>query len=227
MRRDTAQLGARRTQATEPVEGDGIGTAQTRQIQRGGRRLVRDHLLELAPLRGGEPSFEPDQATSPRILRDGDPNGHENEESNPRADCRYGGLHLVNYYARMGGDARLTGLIAEISRRFSGLAAEGIDAEIDRALEDVVELLGTDRASLIEVLPEDGGLVITHSWARPGLERAASATKLAACDSVEIGHGALLAKSSESSASGEVRPDDPIKEVLAWMDELGPCCAAS
>ncbi len=63
-------------------------------------------------------------------------------------------------------------LLADLSRRFAGVAAERVDGEIDRALEDVVEFLGTDRSTLLEVLPEHGEIAITHSWARPGIAAA-------------------------------------------------------
>jgi transcriptional regulator with GAF, ATPase, and Fis domain len=68
--------------------------------------------------------------------------------------------------------------VADLSTRLSGLAAERVDAEIDQALEELVELFGTDRSSLLELLPEDGAMVISHSWARPGLAAARTATRV-------------------------------------------------
>jgi len=60
-------------------------------------------------------------------------------------------------------------LIADLSRRFAGLTGEQVDGEVDRALEDLVAFLGTDRSTFLELLPEDGAIAITHSWARPGV----------------------------------------------------------
>ena len=71
-----------------------------------------------------------------------------------------------------------TSLLADLSARFAGVAAEQVDAEIDRALERVVELFGTDRSSLLEILPDDGALAVTHSWARPGFAPVASAMRV-------------------------------------------------
>ena len=68
--------------------------------------------------------------------------------------------------------------VAEMSTRFSGIAAERVDAEIDLALEQLVALLGTDRSSLLELLPEDGAMVISHSWAHPGVAAAQTATRV-------------------------------------------------
>jgi signal transduction histidine kinase len=46
--------------------------------------------------------------------------------------------------------------------------ASDIDGEIDRWLKRYVEFFDADRASLTQLTPQ--GLVLTHSWARPGYE---------------------------------------------------------
>jgi transcriptional regulator with GAF, ATPase, and Fis domain len=61
-------------------------------------------------------------------------------------------------------------LAAELSTRFTGLPVEQVDGEIAEALHRLVEMLGTDRSTLIEVLEDGGSLRVTHSWAVPGLE---------------------------------------------------------
>jgi formate hydrogenlyase transcriptional activator len=60
-------------------------------------------------------------------------------------------------------------LLIGLSTRFTGLPAQSLDAEVEWALRSVVEWLGTDRASLFLIQPDDS-LLVTHSWARPGLE---------------------------------------------------------
>jgi formate hydrogenlyase transcriptional activator len=60
--------------------------------------------------------------------------------------------------------------LAELSTRFTGLPARQIDAEIERALRDLVEFLGSDRATLFEFSASGGSLRPTHSWARPPIE---------------------------------------------------------
>ena len=62
-------------------------------------------------------------------------------------------------------------LVAELSTRFTGLPVEQVDGEIAEALHRLVEVLGTDRSTLIEVLEPGGSLRVTHSWAVPGVAR--------------------------------------------------------
>jgi transcriptional regulator with GAF, ATPase, and Fis domain len=64
---------------------------------------------------------------------------------------------------------RFRDLVADLLGRFSAVASQQVDSEVDRALERLVDLLGTDRSSLIEVNPESRMMTITHSWARPGV----------------------------------------------------------
>jgi formate hydrogenlyase transcriptional activator len=61
---------------------------------------------------------------------------------------------------------RFVELLEDLSTRFSGLLAERVDAEIDRALAQILVYLGTDRASLIELREDDGSVRVTHSARR-------------------------------------------------------------
>src|SRR5262245_22052268 len=67
---------------------------------------------------------------------------------------------------------RIEHLLVDLSTRFSGGRSEQIDAEIDAALESLVRFLGTDRSTLLELRAEDGAVIATHSWSRPGFARA-------------------------------------------------------
>jgi formate hydrogenlyase transcriptional activator len=60
-------------------------------------------------------------------------------------------------------------LVSDLSTRFTGLPVAEVDGEIERALHLLVEWLGTDRSTFYLIDP-DGRLVMTHSWAREGLE---------------------------------------------------------
>jgi transcriptional regulator with GAF, ATPase, and Fis domain len=71
-------------------------------------------------------------------------------------------------------------LLADLSERFSGVSCEKVDAEIDGALAALVSFLGTDRASFIELLPDDASVALTHSWAAPGFEPASVAGSISA-----------------------------------------------
>ena len=70
----------------------------------------------------------------------------------------------------MGEGERFEGLLADLSTRFSGVAAQRVDAEIDRALEQLLEFLDTDRSSLAELRADEQDIVVTHSRARPCVE---------------------------------------------------------
>jgi transcriptional regulator with GAF, ATPase, and Fis domain len=56
--------------------------------------------------------------------------------------------------------------LANMSTRFTGIAAAEVDAEIERTLHALCELLGTDRATFAEFAPDGESLRPTHSWAR-------------------------------------------------------------
>jgi formate hydrogenlyase transcriptional activator len=65
---------------------------------------------------------------------------------------------------------RFESFLAEISTRFTGLAGDRVDAEIERALRELVECLDTDRATLFEFDAAGVSLQPTHSWARAPVE---------------------------------------------------------
>jgi len=60
--------------------------------------------------------------------------------------------------------------LASLSTRFTGLPGDRVDAEIERALRDLGEFLGTDRTVLWEFSVDGASLAPTHSWARPPVE---------------------------------------------------------
>jgi transcriptional regulator with GAF, ATPase, and Fis domain len=60
--------------------------------------------------------------------------------------------------------------LADLSTRFTGIPTDRIDAEIEHALRDLCEYLGTDRATLMEFSVDGASLAPTHSWARPPVE---------------------------------------------------------
>ena len=64
---------------------------------------------------------------------------------------------------------RFQRLLSDLSPRFSGVGSEQIDAEIERALDLLIAFLGTERATLLEILPDDGEIAITCSRAVAGV----------------------------------------------------------
>ena len=60
--------------------------------------------------------------------------------------------------------------VADLSARFTGLPIERVDGEITSALEQLLEVFGTDRSTLFEVVDDGKDLHPTHSAAVPGLK---------------------------------------------------------
>jgi C4-dicarboxylate-specific signal transduction histidine kinase len=58
----------------------------------------------------------------------------------------------------------------ELAAAFVRVPAPDVDGEIDNWLRRLVEFFDADRDSLAELMPQ--GLLVTHSWARPGYELA-------------------------------------------------------
>jgi formate hydrogenlyase transcriptional activator len=60
--------------------------------------------------------------------------------------------------------------LAALSTTFTGLPGNRVDTEIEHALRDLCEFLGTDRATLLEFSVEGASLAPSHSWARPPVD---------------------------------------------------------
>ena len=67
-------------------------------------------------------------------------------------------------------DTRFIRFIGQLSTRLTTVQAEAVDAEILRALEGLVNELGTDRASFYQFDTQSRAVVSQHQWARPGIE---------------------------------------------------------
>ena len=94
-------------------------------------------------------------------------------------------------------------LLAELSADFVGLPAERIDGAIEDALRRIVQTLHVDRASLTQVSPLTGRIVLTHTWAESGVPSAP----------VGLDSGALAPWALAKARAGE-----PI--VFARLDDL-------
>src|SRR2546422_9740877 len=68
------------------------------------------------------------------------------------------------------GTSDFESFLADLSARFTGLPGDRVNAEIESALRELVEFLGTDRATLFEFAGDGESLRPTHSWARPPVE---------------------------------------------------------
>ncbi|MGO9571784.1 MAG: sigma 54-interacting transcriptional regulator [Desulfomonilaceae bacterium] len=66
---------------------------------------------------------------------------------------------------------RFEAMIADMAATFVNLPAGEVDAHIESALQQLVEFLGFDRATLFQTPNDSGYFVGTHCWARPGIER--------------------------------------------------------
>ena len=84
-------------------------------------------------------------------------------ELRTEARARYSALDMAGDPAADG----FVSLLAELSTRFANLHASASDAEIDRSLAQVMDFLGTDRISLVELLEDGRSFRVTHSRIRP------------------------------------------------------------
>jgi transcriptional regulator with GAF, ATPase, and Fis domain len=60
--------------------------------------------------------------------------------------------------------------IADQALRFAGLPNGRVHAEIEQALSQLVEFLGTERSSFFELLPDTDVIAVTKTWAKPGVD---------------------------------------------------------
>jgi formate hydrogenlyase transcriptional activator len=60
--------------------------------------------------------------------------------------------------------------LAELSAKFINLPPDRVDGEITNGLMSLADALGGDRASLGLLEANSGDLLITHAWARPGIQ---------------------------------------------------------
>jgi transcriptional regulator with GAF, ATPase, and Fis domain len=67
---------------------------------------------------------------------------------------------------------------SDLLSRFSAVARGRVDREVDRALEALCGFVETDRSSLIESHSENGSTIVTHSWARSGVEAVRPGTRV-------------------------------------------------
>jgi formate hydrogenlyase transcriptional activator len=65
---------------------------------------------------------------------------------------------------------RFETLLADLSARFVGLPADGVDREIEGAQKQICQALGLDRSTLGQFLGPKGEPTFTHSWAAAGFE---------------------------------------------------------
>ena len=70
--------------------------------------------------------------------------------------------------------ARFDALLARLSAGFIHLPANAVDGQIERALRQIVELLGIERSSLAQFTPDGSRLLVTHSYTVPGVARLAA-----------------------------------------------------
>ena len=73
---------------------------------------------------------------------------------------------------------RFETLVADLSELLCNDQLD-LEPEVERVLEALTDVLATDRATFLELRPDDGGIVVTHSWARPRVRPAAKRTRVA------------------------------------------------
>ena len=63
---------------------------------------------------------------------------------------------------------RFERLLADLSAEFVNVAADLVDAQIEHALERLVDFLGVERGSFGQISEDDKGILATHSFVVPG-----------------------------------------------------------
>jgi transcriptional regulator with GAF, ATPase, and Fis domain len=64
---------------------------------------------------------------------------------------------------------RFRNLALNLLARFSAVPSHQVDEEVEHSLEELVEFLGTERSSVVDIDSKTGVGRVTHSWARPGI----------------------------------------------------------
>ena len=65
---------------------------------------------------------------------------------------------------------RFEKLLADLSATYVNLPSERLDEEIDSSLKVLVEFLGNDRSTLVKLAKDKKHVLVTHSYAVPGVE---------------------------------------------------------
>src|SRR4029077_6631004 len=79
----------------------------------------------------------------------------------------YIGLQLMLRVVALRRRAAFEHVIAGISMRFINAQPQHLDAEVERALADMAECIGSDRAYLVSI----GAVSRQHVWCRPSVSR--------------------------------------------------------
>jgi transcriptional regulator with GAF, ATPase, and Fis domain len=66
---------------------------------------------------------------------------------------------------------KVEALLSDLSTAFINVPVSQVDRKIEQGLQKVVEFLGFDRCSIWHVVPEHGRLLLTHSYALPGIKQ--------------------------------------------------------
>jgi len=109
-------------------------------------------------------------------------------------------------------------LLAELATGFVGLPADQVDGAIGSAQRRIVETLGLDRSSLLQLNP-DGEMELTHSWVRPGLQ--AYPAKILAGESAPWLLGKLLKGETIRMSRHDDLPPEAARD-LEFLREYGP-----
>src|SRR5947207_10134764 len=63
---------------------------------------------------------------------------------------------------------RFERLLTDLSATFVNVAADLVDAQIEQALERLVDFLGVERSSFGQMSEDDKAILVTHSFVAPG-----------------------------------------------------------
>lgn len=109
--------------------------------------------------------------------------------------------------------------ISDLSARFINLPPNEVDNWVDQGLKQVVEFLGVDRGSLMQLLGENKVPVVTHSYSKPGFPPLTKMTDVPGASfpwsCLKILNGEILSFSSPDEFPPEARVD---RESMAALN---------
>jgi signal transduction histidine kinase len=106
-------------------------------------------------------------------------------------------------------------LLADLSAAFIRVSVEEIDREIERWLERIVLAMDVDRSTVLQIDVADGGLYVTHQWARDGVIASDKRLRLNNTDVFPWLAGKILAGELLVISNLEELPPEASKDVAA------------
>jgi signal transduction histidine kinase len=111
-------------------------------------------------------------------------------------------------------------LLSDLSATFVRVSVQDIDAEIERCLRRIVLAMGVDRSTILQIDPADGGLYVTHQWAREGIDTPDRGVRTNAAEAIPFLTGRIRAGQLVVLSSVEELPQGSKDLAVARLQGL-------